>query len=214
MKRVLSILLAAVLLFTMMPFAAFADESEASERDELLAQACEVFPEYASMIRGEYVAPQSLPQDGGNEKLFEEHRDISDTTTMSIVGYMSGDVYVTTQTTSGYEITYSTSNVSSGVTGVRGFVSFRATCTNASGLFKLNDVQFQILYNASDYFMSYGTPIYDGTTTQVNEEYVVLSASRICYPITFNANAAGSAQVQIEFGVAFLNDKVYACMIV
>ncbi|MBS5667478.1 MAG: hypothetical protein KHX05_07280 [Firmicutes bacterium] len=214
MKRVLSILLAAVLLFTVMPFAVFADESEASERDRLVAQACEVFPEYASMIRGEYVAPQSLPQDGINEKLFEEHRDISDTTTMSIVGYMSGDVYVTKQTTRGYEITYSTSNVSSGVTGVRGFVSFDAFCTNVPGLFKLKDVQFQILYNASDYFMSYGTAIYDGTTTQVNKDAVVLSASRMNYPITFNANAAGSAQVQIDFGVAFLNDKVYACMIV
>lgn len=212
MKRVLSILLAAVLLFTVMPFAVFADESEASERDRLVAQACEVFPEYASMIRGEYVAPQSLPQDGSNEKLFEEHRNISDTTTMSIVGYMSGDVYVTTQTSSGYELTYSTSNVSSSVTGVRGFVTFNAACSNAPGLFKLKDVQFQILYNASDYFMSYGTPIYDGTTTQIGTPS--LSASRISYPITFNANAAGSAQVQIDFGVAFLNDKVYASMIV
>ena len=212
MKRVMSILLAAVLLLTMMPFAAFADESEASKRDELLAQACEVFPEYASMIQGENVAPQSLPQDGGNEKLFEEYRDISDTTTMSIVGYMSGDVYITKQTTSGYEITYSTSNVSSGVTGVRGFVTFDATCSNAPGLFTLKDVQFQILYNASDYFMSYGTPIYDNTTTQIGTPS--LSASRICYPITFNANGAGNARVPIEFGIGFLNDKVYATMIV
>ena len=208
MKRVLSILLAAVLLLTMMPFAAFADESEASERDRLLAQACEVFPEYASMIRGEYVAPQNLPQDGGNEKLFEEHRDISETTSMSIVGYKSGDVYVTEQTTSGFEITYSTSNVSSSVTGVRGFVTFNATCTNSSGLFKLKDVQIQILYNASDYFMSYGTPYYDGIITEIGEKS--LSASRIYYAITFNANSAGTSRIYADFVVCFNNDKVYA----
>ena len=208
MKRVLSILLAAVLLLTMMPFAAFADESEASERDRLLAQACEVFPEYASMIRGEYVAPQNLPQDGSNEKLFEEHRDISDTTTMSIVGYMSGDVYVVAQKMGDYELTYSTSNVSSSVTGGRGFVTFNATCTNSSGLFKLKDVQFQILYNASDYFMSYGTPYYDGTITDIGEKS--LSASRIYYPITFNANSAGTSRIFADFVVYFNNDKVYA----
>lgn len=211
MKRFLSALFAAVLLLTMLPFGAFAAEDESSERDKLIAQACAVFPEYASAIRGETASANSLPQSSDcNEKIFEEHREISETAGMSITGYRSGDVYITHYALDGYELTYSTSNVSSSVSGVRGFVSFEATCSNAGGLFKLKNVQFQIQYNGSDYFMSYGTPYYDDTTTQINEDYVSLSASRIYYPITFNANAAGHAHAEADFAVTFSNDKVYA----
>lgn len=44
MKRFLSAIFAAVLLLTMLPFGAFAAEDKSSERDKLIAQACEVFP--------------------------------------------------------------------------------------------------------------------------------------------------------------------------
>lgn len=43
MKRFLSAIFAAVLLLTMLPFGAFAAEDKSSERDKLIAQACEVF---------------------------------------------------------------------------------------------------------------------------------------------------------------------------
>lgn len=209
MKRFLSPFLAVIMLFTVMPFGVFATENETSERDELIAQACEIFPEYASIIRGENVANYSLPRGkNSNEKIFEERRDISETASMSITGYMDGNVYIVKQTGYGYELDASTSNIYSSTSGVRGFVSFEAACTNLSGWFQLKDVQFQIVYNGSDYFMSYGTSDYDKSHTSVGTKEV--SATRIYYPLTFNSNSAGSSQAQADFEVYFSNDKVVA----
>lgn len=74
MKKCLSMILAFVMMLTMLPMGVLAAEEGNTERDAIIAQACEVFPEYAAMIRGEISSLLSLTTLANHPGLFIKRR--------------------------------------------------------------------------------------------------------------------------------------------
>ena len=74
MKKYFSIILVIIVLFTI-PVSAFASEPVNPEQEELFSLACTVFPEYASLIRGEDTTAFHLPRSvESNEIIYTEKR--------------------------------------------------------------------------------------------------------------------------------------------
>lgn len=210
MKRVLSILLAAVLLLTMMPFAAFADESEASVHDELIAQACEVFPEYAEIIRGsgEMISP-FVTYSTGNVVVYSETRSISDNHSMTISQYSDGAVAISdlsgfTSTLTDFDsVGYTTRDVIT--------ASFKVTMSGASGYFCLNNFKCSIFHSDYDRIDSVGTiscsgATYNSSAITKNLRETATSYARYTIPVSF---IEYGEYYPISFGVSVGNNKMH-----
>lgn len=161
MKKIISLFVSFIMLLTLFPFSALAVEDSNSSYEALINLACEVFPEYESAIRGENINTYARSAPAGNDKVVHrESRAISDTETMSIAMYASGNVIVlrnnNTSTISLTSPSSSTNDIST--IGVAGTASFEVASNQYGYFFKLSDVAYTIYYSGSDYFSSYGTP--------------------------------------------------------
>ena len=158
MKRVLSILLVAVLLFTVMPFAVFADESDISEHDELVAKACETFPEYSNKISGHLTPSQVQIQSvsgHSSEVVHSESRYVSDDEVLTYTEYDSGIV-----TLSEARFTASFTTDSTDVSGSITYVTatLRGTVSNygCDNVFIAENFVFAIYAHSYDRIISLG----------------------------------------------------------
>lgn len=183
MKKYISILLSFLMLLTMLPLEVFASEDTISEHDELIALACDVFPEYASEIRGEitnYATPASV---NPNEVVFSETRKVSNTQDLGITQFASGQIIVCSSNYDWASITVpnsSTSDIST--VGLTGTATFKVTASDSfSGTFTLSNVKYTIYYTGSDYFTNTGT--YSTNKCQIGT--TSLSSTYINYPLTF-----------------------------
>ena len=185
-----------LLLLTTFPVYVMAAESPPSNHDDLIALACDVFPEYEEYLKN---PPVSIPARSSNgnigEVISSETRSISDTESMTATLFSTGYVVI------GYvynlfivEISDSGSQVGNDFLGN---ASFTVT-TNEKGpaQFDLNNVGFIIHQNGTGYFTSYGTPSYYLVTPgKINN-----TTTDIDYPLTFHY---GSENLYTTFSLGF-----------
>ena len=158
MKRVLSILLVAVLLFTVMPFAVFADESDISEHDELVAKACETFPEYSNKISGHLTPGQVQIQSvsgHSSEVVHSESRYVSDDEVLTYTEYDSGIVTLS-EARFNASFTTDSTDVSGSITYVT--ATLRGTVSNygCDNVFIAENFVFAIYAHSYDRIISLG----------------------------------------------------------
>ena len=158
MKRVLSILLAAVLLFTVMPFAVFADESDISEHDELVAKARETFPEYSNKISGHLTPSQVQIQSvsgHSSEVVHSESRYVSDDEVLTYTEYDSGIVTLS-EARFNASFTTDSTDVSGSITYVT--ATLRGTVSNygCDNVFIAENFVFAIYAHSYDRIISLG----------------------------------------------------------
>lgn len=158
MKRVLSILLVAVLLFTVMPFAVFADESDISEHDELVAKACETFPEYSDKISGHLTPSQVQIQSvsgHSSEVVHSVSRYVSDDEVLTYTEYDSG---IVTLSEARFNASFTTdgTDVSGSITYVT--ATLRGTVSNygCDNVFIAENFVFAIYAHSYDRIISLG----------------------------------------------------------
>lgn len=208
MRKFISICMVAIIVCTLFPASILAQEADRDEQTQLLALACEVFPEYASIIRGENAVGYNLPDsDNFNEVVFTETRDISETENLSITQLASGDVIVLNAYYDYTNLEKTDSSISNVGTDTIGYASFKATCTGVSGLFQYKNVGFIITQGGSGNFTSYGTVSTSGAI-EIGEYSV--NTTNINYNLTFNAAAAGSKRLFLDFTLYFSNSKLIA----
>ena len=158
MKRGLSILLVAVLLFTVMPFAVFADESDISEHDELVAKACETFPEYSNKISGHLTPSQVQIQSvsgHSSEVVHSESRYVSDDEVLTYTEYDSGIVTLS-EARFNASFTTDSTDVSGSITYVT--ATLRGTVSNygCDNVFIAENFVFAIYAHSYDRIISLG----------------------------------------------------------
>lgn len=204
MKKLVSFCLAVIMIFAILPVSAFAAENTLSEQEQLFAEAREVFPEYASLIHRNTVATCVAPA-GENPIVSVETRNISDTESMSIVQYANSDVIVVKKAYSYTKLTNTGSSVSNVGTDKIGKASFQASCTNAAGVFKYQNVGFIITQSGSGNFTSYGS---SSTSGDIRIGSNSRSTTQINYALTFNYSSA--SKVYLEFSLYFSGGKLIA----
>lgn len=85
MKKLISVCLSLVILFTLFPINGFAAENTQSEYDQLIALACDVFPEYATAIHNSVNTPYINSRSIGNPTVIsQETRRLSDTEALTV----------------------------------------------------------------------------------------------------------------------------------
>lgn len=200
MKKLISICLSLVMLFSLFPIDAFAAENTQSEYDQLIALACEVFPEYASAIRCENICTYTMPRSSNPmEVIYRETREISDTESMSIALLSGGNAIVIYNNFATTTYTSNTSDI--GSVGVSGTASFKVSMNNA--YFKLNNVEFTIYETGGDYFTDFGTV---DECTFYSYEDITLTSTHIEYSIRGTSYGTDF----FRFKLYFENNKLVA----
>lgn len=95
MRKILSLVLALILVLTVLPMSVLAAEENTSDRDLALAQACELFPEHSAVIMNQGISTFSLtPSDQEKVKVFEETRYYSDDLSITYTEFNDGTAYI------------------------------------------------------------------------------------------------------------------------
>lgn len=157
MKKLVGLLLVVVMAFGFIPMQANAAQNEkCSGQEELIAVACEAFPEYRDKIisrRG--IEGHGRSPDATRELVVTETRYISDNEAIVYSEYSDGLILLTD-----YTYRYSTTINSQTQEGSRTLydVTIRATSADvANAYFELRNVQFTIYGTAYDRITSVGT---------------------------------------------------------
>lgn len=206
MKKFVSICMVVLIVCTLFPVSILAQETDRDEQTQLLELACEVFPEYAAIIRSDTAVGYSLPNStNSNEIVFTETRDISETENLSITQLASGNVIVVDAKYDYSNLEETNSSISNVGTDTIGYASFKATCTSVSGVFEYKNVGFIITQSGIGNFTSYGTVSTSGSIA-IGESSV--TQTRITYPLTFNYS--GSNKILLRFTLYFNNSQLVA----
>lgn len=158
MKRFLSAFFAVVLVFTMLPFGALAAEDGTSVQDELISQACNVFPEYAEKISRHFCSNQLQSQslnDYSSKIVHSETRAISDDAVLTYTEYSSG---IVTLASAKYNASFTTegTDVSGSITYVTATLKGTVSNVGCSNVFIAEDFTFAIYANGYDRITSLG----------------------------------------------------------
>ncbi|MEE0111583.1 MAG: hypothetical protein UEP57_11985 [Oscillospiraceae bacterium] len=209
MKKIISVLVAFLMMLTI-PIHALAIETKTAEQEELFALACNVFPEYAAVIRGEETikSARSLDDDS-NEIIYSCTRFISDSESVSIAVCADSSVIVARGKYDNTKVSLENSSVTTVGPDTIGSASFKASCTGASGIFYLNNVGFIITQSGSGAFTSYGSYSTSGSIAIGSTNN---SSTYIYYNLTFNSDSAGSSQLPYKFSLYFDNGYLYALL--
>ena len=201
MKKYISFFLCVVLLFGALPFQVSAAENT-STHDELIALACEVFPEYADILRNPPVVVYARSSE--DKVIFRETRDISDNHNVSIVIYQSG-LSIISDSGCDVEVTDSSGNTDG--SNYLGTASYRVTCPGSGGTFELSNVKYKIRRGGSGIFTSYGTYSTDKDCATGD---VSRSSTSMSYCLTFNMAGAGATRTSTTFKVYFAGGAIQA----
>lgn len=170
MKKTLSMFLAAVLLFTMLPFNVLAEEDYYSlTREEHLALACEIFPEYADSILGRNTLSTTYSRSVKRDIVVCETRDVSEQDKMTYVQYSDGSTLVASSRVQ--EFTPSMTIVDISGSGSSSYtVDLRVSSYSSSQEFIVKSVKFQLNYNGYDCITNAGNISH--STTINNGAYI------------------------------------------
>lgn len=164
MKKAVSLLLCVIILCMSMPAVAMASEND-SERDQLIADACAVFPEYAGMIQNQ--EQNGIPKvvtraSTTNELVFSATRPVSDDKYILFSEYSDGTLLVTeyetkcTKTENSHSTSGSYKNYD---------VNIEATMAGVNGYFKVSNVKYSLITSQYDRITSTGTESKSGKCT-------------------------------------------------
>lgn len=184
------------MLFGALPFQASAAENT-SAHDELIALACEAFPEYTNILRNPPIAMFARSAETEDKVIFCETRDVSDNHEVGISVYQSGFAVVWDSI---FDVEVADSSGNENGDDYLGTASYRVTCPGLGGTFKLNDVKYKIQRGKSGIFTSYGTYSAD---KECGIGDVSRSATSMSYCLTFNMAGAGSTREATTFNVYF-----------
>ncbi|MBR1972216.1 MAG: hypothetical protein IKA16_02120 [Oscillospiraceae bacterium] len=155
MKKVLSLTLALFLLLSTFPVYAMAAETDTFDHDELIAMACEVFPEYASTIRGENLANQVQPYSlTAPTLILEETRQYSNSKSITYAEFSDGTASVASHEFYPTQVIIGTESDSSSGTIYRSII--KATSNFNDECFMDSNVKYLIVANGLDRILSYG----------------------------------------------------------
>lgn len=207
MRKYLAMLLAAVMLLTMMPLGAAAAETDTSERDELIALACEVFPEYTNKIKNKSIGANLLSRTSGQRELVAtETRSVPDGETLIYSEYSDG-VVLLTEYDFGKEVTYVDRQTGAGITTTT--VNIKATCSGTSGYFQLTNVVYTLVSSSYDMINDTGSASTTGNCSITKAYSPVLNETasgnaKLVYSLQFRlSSAAGdflTSQLKLEVG--------------
>lgn len=224
MKRTLSIIVLALFLVTMLPIGASATERDAYEREQLLAKACEVFPEYEDYIYGR-IAPQSSSR-GVREVTFSETRKISETESITYVQYSDGRGIVSQENLQqDFALTSTDSSETSFAGGVLVTLSYKVTPTDTgyfSGVFYLDDFKCKVMPSTYDSILNIGTSssnsslkcLFNNSTPNYTES--AGKSANVTYNLTFipdrSYGVTSSNDIYASLSLSVRNDTVYVTL--
>lgn len=186
MKRLFALVLSLILVISMMPVDAVATESN-SERDELIALACEVFPEYANKISTTITVVNSHSRSvDSREIVASESRSASNGDIITYTEYSDGLILLS-DTEFYSQITYNDRQTGANATVVD--ISIRATCNLTNKAVTINNIIYTL--NGSGYDSINAA----GTASTVSGT----SASRTVY----RANETASQPAKLEYHLSF-----------
>ena len=201
MKRTFAIMIALVMLLTTAAFPVHATESTSNDREEIIALACEVFPEYESAIRWENTNVSTYSRGSQEQEVVHrEERQLSDTETMSISLLASGGAIVIL-TEFADDIDYTEDITEIGTVGFAGSATFKVVQND--DYFELSDVRFTVYYYADDCFSNYGT-----VTANSFTRYSKVTESNTL--IEYHLNPTYLSTSVFSFSICFSNNKVRA----
>lgn len=212
MKKIVSLLLVLTVVCTTLPLGVFAAETSTDnvERDALIAQACEVFPEYSSKIVTQGINTQVSPRSTSQRELVASlAREVSENETMVYSEYSDGIILLTDYTAQ-KEVTTVDRYSSSFAVNVT--VDIKATCSNISGYFKLSNVKYSLINGAYDVINDVGTKTVSGRCSIHTAYTPVLNetASRpasLSYRLTFRYGSTGAQSINTLLTLTVQNDS-------
>lgn len=148
--------MALAILFTALPMGAMASQED--EREQLLAKACLVFPEYSERIRKPEPPCSPLGRSAQNRTLLvSEERDVSDREKMLYSEYADGTILLTDVEFDPEDPATTVHDRTANLLGVYYDITIKATCTNINGSFNLSHVKLDLLNDAYDRISKQGT---------------------------------------------------------
>lgn len=165
MKKLLSISLILSILVCILPVASFATTDDALLHYDHIALACDIFPEYATILSGEIPSPNARSVSSEPEVIVRETRSIDENTEMTYVQYSNGVAYVAT---SDFDYTASLINQQTGGGATACTVNLTVDSNISDQTFRANNVNFTIVGQGYD-IITYIGSLSSSTT---NEAYV------------------------------------------
>lgn len=161
MKRLLSYILSISMIVSLLASYAHASPIDKAAHDELVNLACEVFPEYTSIITNSSCNSRSVFLNTEcPEIVFSETRSISDTTCLSYIE-LSDDTCFLALASSSSDLTpsasYSITNSTISGSTTTDTISIVATYSPSSGVVRISGLQYTIYAYSYDRFTNTGS---------------------------------------------------------
>lgn len=129
MKRAIALCLSIVMALCMMPVHALASDQSTAKRTELISLACEVFPEYSEVIRGEKNTTFGLTRfSNSNEIIVCETRSVSENQEITYTEFSDGTAIVASNE---YEYSSTISDRESSGSATHTVINIEVTCNKA-----------------------------------------------------------------------------------
>lgn len=208
MKKVLAMCFALLLMFNMCAFSGFAEEIDTSEHDELIALACDVFPEYTDAICGsKNIISSASSRTCSDGVIFTETRSVNDSEFVTISQFSDGSVSVLS---SNFHAQVIDSDIVGYTTRQEVTASFKATMDDCSGVFTVKNFQCTNYWSGYDKIDSIGTYSCNsyvklGTISQ-NLTETSSQFAYVKYRLTF---AIGTSNYPIALTITVHNDNWY-----
>lgn len=161
MKKLLSLCLAAILLVTMLPVNVFAAETPLYTREDLIASACNVFPEYASKISNIVPSSSSEQRQILESKMLvkTETRKLNENEQITYNEYSDGTVYVVGSNLTVLDYTDSSTTGNPATTIYTGHISITSN-VNGDALLIIEQIKYATVKGGNDYIISKGSVTY------------------------------------------------------
>ena len=204
MKRIFAIILSLVMLLTTAALPVHAAEATTSEKEEIIALACQAFPEYVDIIRGNTVVNHARSTNQSVELVFSETRHISDNQYVSLTYYSNGRALLATVED---EVYYHEVELDGRI--MYGTISADFTYTGFSGAFTLKNVTYVINPNGSDYFTSFGSATCTGYN-RIENRCQPNNSANLVYSIVFlpSANPTPSQIIPANCGFEIVSETL------
>lgn len=178
MKKVCATLLVVLILISSLPIGAYAESYQCPTRETLIREACKLFPEYTSEIRGETINKYGRSAAGERRIVRSETRPYSDNRSIQYVEYSDGIVMLVDSAYTKNLNLVSTTPITGG-TKYTAYIT--VTLSYSSETFQASAIEYTIYNSSYDKITSAGD-LCDSTTSSCSFG-----------SIKYEENASGSA---------------------
>lgn len=158
MKKTLSLCLTILILLTILPLSAFAEDTQLSEQEELINLACDAFPEYRDYILGNVSVYRGTLSNA--EIIFCETRKISETEKITYAQYSNGRGIIVGSSMTVFGVGLYDPSQSNFAGGYDYTFSVRVATTDTTefpGMFYVTNCKARIMSATYDSLIDYGT---------------------------------------------------------